>query len=126
MPNPSPANNGRILLARVRMHPWYLKPTIKNQRGLSAVLARLRGDVLPGDDKKFMTEGFLTRELGPMGLMGSGKEEVEEGVSKFKKETGGGCPFVRMSIREDVRVGQSVKELRNGIAGAIGFETSVE
>lgn len=96
MPTLSPANDGRIHLARVRVYPWYIPPTFKKRYGPSALLARLRGDVLPGDDKKFMPEGFLTRELGPMGLVGKGGEEVDREVERIKLETGTGCPFVRM------------------------------
>ncbi|KAL8652417.1 MAG: hypothetical protein Q9210_002701, partial [Variospora velana] len=62
--------------------------------GPSALLARLRGDVLPGDDAKFMPEGFATTELGPIGLTGKGYEEMEEDAERL--EDIGGCPFVRV------------------------------
>ncbi|KAL8755069.1 MAG: hypothetical protein Q9199_003890 [Rusavskia elegans] len=96
IPTLSPAKDGRIHLARVRMYPWYIRPSFKKRWGPSALLARLRGDILPGDEKRFMPEGFLTRELGPMGLMGSGGEEVKGEVERLGRENTGGCPFVKV------------------------------
>ena len=93
MPTPSPAGEGRLNLPRVRMHPWYILPTFKKRWGLSALSTRLRGGVLPGDDDKFMPYGFLTQELGPMGLAGKGHDEVQEEVNRLKISGGNGCPF---------------------------------
>ncbi|KAL8706290.1 MAG: hypothetical protein Q9201_000666 [Fulgogasparrea decipioides] len=96
MPTPSPTNDGRINLPRVRMHPWYIRPTFKKRWGLSALLTRLRGGVLPGDDPKFMPEGFLTRDLGPMGLVGKGHNEVDGEVQRLQEDGGRGCPFMAL------------------------------
>ncbi|KAI4282754.1 MAG: hypothetical protein L6R38_002713 [Xanthoria sp. 2 TBL-2021] len=93
-PTPSPANDGRFHLPRVRMYPWYIRPTFKKRWGPSALLARLRGDVLPGDDAKFMPEGFATTELGPIGLTGKGYEEMVEDAERLVDI--GGCPFMRV------------------------------
>ncbi|KAL8788467.1 MAG: hypothetical protein Q9213_001690 [Squamulea squamosa] len=94
MPTPSPTNGSRFHLPRVRMYPWYIRPTFKKRWGPSALLARLRGDVLPGDDTKFMPEGFATAELGPTGLMSKGYEEMMEDADRLVGI--GGCPFVKM------------------------------
>ncbi|KAL8817320.1 MAG: hypothetical protein Q9223_003828 [Gallowayella weberi] len=93
-PTLSPANDGRLHLPRVRVYPWYIRPTFKKRWGPSALLARLRGDVLPGDDAKFMPGGFATTDLGPMGLMGKGYEEMAEDAERLVGI--GGCPFVRV------------------------------
>jgi len=94
--NITSANDGRINLLRGRKYPWYIRPTFKKRWGPLALLTRLRGGVLPGDDAAFMPEGFLSRELGPMGLKGKGQEEVEEEVRRLGREGGGGCPFVTL------------------------------
>ncbi|KAL8848862.1 MAG: hypothetical protein Q9221_006158 [Calogaya cf. arnoldii] len=96
LPTPSPAKDGRIHLARVRKYPWYVRPPFGKRWGPSALLARLRGDVLPGDDRKFMPEGFLTVQLGPIGLMGNGGEEMKEEVERLGRQNIGGCPFIRV------------------------------
>ena len=49
--------------------------------------------MLPGDDKMFMPEGFLTKELGPKGLMGKGQDEMEMDISRLIGKTNAGCPF---------------------------------
>ncbi|KAL8730333.1 MAG: hypothetical protein Q9181_004692 [Wetmoreana brouardii] len=94
MPTPSPTNDGRINLPRVRMYPWYIRPTFKKRWGPSALLTRLRGGVLAGDDPKFMPEGFLTKDLGPMGLVGKGHSEVDGEVRRLQEDGGRGCPFM--------------------------------
>ncbi|KAL9021459.1 MAG: hypothetical protein Q9185_001356 [Variospora sp. 1 TL-2023] len=93
-PTPSSANDGRFYLPRGRMYPWYIRPTFKKRWGPSALLARLRNDVLPGDDAQFMPEGFATTELGPIGLTGKGYEEMAEDAERLVDV--GGCPFVRV------------------------------
>ncbi|KAL8870416.1 MAG: hypothetical protein Q9174_003541, partial [Haloplaca sp. 1 TL-2023] len=93
MPTPSPFGEGKLNLPRCRMHPWYILPTFKKRWGLSALSTRLRGGILPGDDDKFMPNGFLTRELGPLGLVGKGHDEVQEEVDRLEKSGGKGCPF---------------------------------
>ncbi|KAL8749231.1 MAG: hypothetical protein Q9184_006889 [Pyrenodesmia sp. 2 TL-2023] len=67
MPTFSPANGGRPHLSRARVYPWYTLPTFKK---------RLRGDLLPGDDEKFMPEGFETTRLGPVELMDKGRDKM--------------------------------------------------
>ncbi|KAL8716494.1 MAG: hypothetical protein Q9225_006185 [Loekoesia sp. 1 TL-2023] len=94
MPTPSHAMDGHFNLPKVRMHPWYIRPTFKKRWGPGALLTRLKGGVLPGDDEKFMPEGYLTKELGPMGLKGSGREEWEQEVRMLKEKGGSGCPFM--------------------------------
>ncbi|KAL9036678.1 MAG: hypothetical protein Q9180_004159 [Flavoplaca navasiana] len=98
MPIPSPTHPNRINLDRGRKHPWYILPTFRNRWGPGALLMRLKGEgeLIPGNEKKFMPEGFLTKELGPVGMMGSGKEEMEEDMRRLEVEGRGGCPFVRM------------------------------
>ncbi|KAL8681979.1 MAG: hypothetical protein Q9186_001921 [Xanthomendoza sp. 1 TL-2023] len=98
MPIPSPTHPDRINLDRGRMHPWYILPTFRNRWGPGALLTRLKGEkeLIPGNEKKYMPEGFLTKELGPMGLMGSGKGEMEDDIRRLEVEGGVGCPFVRM------------------------------
>ena len=74
------------------MHPWYLRPTIRSRWGPTALLKLLKG-VPPGDDKMFMPEGFMTKELGPKGLMGKGQDEMEADISRLKGQISGGCPW---------------------------------
>ncbi|KAL8766048.1 MAG: hypothetical protein Q9209_007077 [Squamulea sp. 1 TL-2023] len=98
MPIRSPTHPNRMNLDRGRMHPWYILPTFRNRWGPGALFTRLKGDggLIPGNERKYMPEGFLTKELGPIGLMDRGKEEMEEEMKRLEVEGGGGCPFVRM------------------------------
>lgn len=59
-------------------------------------MARLRGDVLPGDDEKFMPEGFETTRLGPVELMDKGWDEMVEDAERLVEEKNFGCPFLRV------------------------------
>ena len=49
--------------------------------------------MLPGDDTKYMPQGYLTQELGPRDLIGHGQREVQEGVERLINQDLGGCPF---------------------------------
>ncbi|KAL8733566.1 MAG: hypothetical protein Q9166_001974 [cf. Caloplaca sp. 2 TL-2023] len=95
-PTPSQTDPNRIHLPQVPMHPWYIRPTFINRWGPRALLARFKGEVLPGDDKRFLPEGFLTRALGPVGLKGRGRVEQEVEVKRIREcaDGGMGCPFV--------------------------------
>ncbi|KAL8688427.1 MAG: hypothetical protein Q9224_004887 [Gallowayella concinna] len=96
LPKLSPTNPNRMNLPRARMHPWYIRPTLFNRWGLQALLARWTGEALPGDDERFMPEGFLTRELGPPGLIGKGGAEQEIELVRVRSLAKGGreCPFL--------------------------------
>ncbi|KAL8774490.1 MAG: hypothetical protein Q9209_000863 [Squamulea sp. 1 TL-2023] len=95
IPTPSPTNPDRIHLPRARVYPWYIRPTFNNRWGPMALIARFRGEMLPGDDARFMSGGFCTMELGPFGLMGHGLDEQEVEVKRMKgiADEGRGCPF---------------------------------
>lgn len=69
---------------------------MSNRWGLSALLTRLRGGELPGDDGRLLPEGFVVGDLGPTGLMGKGQEECQKEVRRVEDvvERARGCPFV--------------------------------
>lgn len=91
-----PNNNGRSHLLRARLYPWYMRPTLQKRWGPSALLARFRGDVLPGDDAKFMPEGSTTANLDPRGPIGKGYEEKRQDAERLVDIRG--CPLVRVGV----------------------------
>jgi hypothetical protein len=82
-------------MRRYRVHPWYVKPTLKNRWGLSAWGIWFRGGTLPGDGgQTYFPEGFLASEVGPSALSGKGREEMDEMRKRLKEARRGGCPFL--------------------------------
>jgi len=94
--HPDPVT-GKFQAPRWRVLPYYVKPTFANRWGPGALLARLRGGVLPGDDgDKYYPEGYVISELGPEKFIGKGQKEMEEDIDKMERLGRSGCPF-RMS-----------------------------
>ena len=81
------------------LDPWYVKPTFWSRWSPDALLKRLIGAPVPGDDgSRFQPEGYSIHEVGPDKLKGQGKEEMEEMVKDLERRRmevlakGGGCP----------------------------------
>ncbi|KAI2473136.1 hypothetical protein F4781DRAFT_223114 [Annulohypoxylon bovei var. microspora] len=85
-------STGRYHALRYISHPWYMKPSLFSLWGLSALLTRLYGGVLPGDEGiKYHPEGYLIAELGPAALVGKGGKEMN--ATRIELGTRRGCPM---------------------------------
>jgi hypothetical protein len=85
-------SDGRRHLIRYDTIPYYVKPTLLNRYGPAALVSRLLGVPLPGDEGYF-PEGFTTSDVGPSALIGKGHVEAEKTKARLAKERTGGCPF---------------------------------
>ena len=75
-------------------YPFYLSPTLWSRWGPRAWTVWLAGGKLPGDDpEEFMPLGYSFDDLGPVGKMGLGKEEMRVDAEALLKADRGGCPF---------------------------------
>ena len=91
---PAPTASGRLHLLKYRVHPWYVKPSLKKRWGFSAWMLWYQGGALPGDEGiKYFPEGFLSRELGPSALIGKGLDEMDENRQFLMQSGRAGCPF---------------------------------
>lgn len=68
-------------------HPWYIRPSLSARWGLKALLLRLVGGVVPGDEKYF-PGGYRISELGPDALLGKGDEEMDRTRSNLRAKRG--------------------------------------
>jgi hypothetical protein len=70
-------DHGLLNFKQYLAHPWYIKPTFFNRWNFNAMLIRLTGGVLPGDEgTTYHPEGHKLSELGPEGMRGKGKPEM--------------------------------------------------
>lgn len=75
-------------------YPFYVKPTLWNRWGVGAWVVWLLGGKLPGDDAdRFLPEGFLFEEVGPIAQKNLGKDEMAIDAQKMLRSGRGGCPF---------------------------------
>jgi hypothetical protein len=85
---------GRLHHTDYLVEPWYMKPSMWNRWGPITWLTRALGGKVPGDDgERYMPNGFLFEDIGPMSKMGKGKDITTEWEDRLKKERTGGCPF---------------------------------
>ncbi|KAL8671294.1 MAG: hypothetical protein Q9168_004196 [Polycauliona sp. 1 TL-2023] len=77
--------------------PYYVKPTTWRRWGPGALLSRISGLPVPGDDgAKYYPEGYKFPEVGPSIFRGKGEEAAKETVHGLAKTRTGGCPFGRV------------------------------
>jgi hypothetical protein len=94
IPSAPDLTTGRYNSVEYLSYPWYVKPTFKRRWGPRALVARLLGRRLPGDDgNKYEPEGYLFEEIGPTALRCKGLREMELTEAKLKDARRSGCPF---------------------------------
>lgn len=75
-------------------HPWYVKPTLIRRWGPAAWITSLLGYSVPGDDgNKYHPNGYTLADVGPNGLRGKGRKEMDETRACLARANRGGCPF---------------------------------
>jgi hypothetical protein len=87
---------GKYHLQRYFSHPWYIKPTLASRWGFDALRTRfLWGGVVPGaEGEKYHPGGYDIRDVGPEGLQGKGKKEMEITRQRLRERAKlGGCPM---------------------------------
>ncbi len=94
IPTAPDSRTGRYNSAEYLSYPWYVKPTFRRRWGPRALVSRLLGRRLPGDDgNKYAPEGYTFEEIGPVLVKGKGIREMEDIESRLKSARRGGCPF---------------------------------
>lgn len=87
---------GRIHSVQFVAHPWYVKPSFSWRYGIKALLLRLAGGKVPGDDgTRYQPEGYVIPEIGPEVLKGKGSAEMEAERARLSANPRLGCPFSR-------------------------------
>ncbi|KIX08097.1 uncharacterized protein Z518_02752 [Rhinocladiella mackenziei CBS 650.93] len=87
-----PDANGRRYYVKWDTTPVYVKPTLWNRWGPSAIMNVIMGVPRPGD-KGTYPEGFEIKNAGPSAFVGKGVKEMEATKEKLRKERTAGCPF---------------------------------
>ncbi|CAA9957301.1 hypothetical protein PTMSG1_00909 [Pyrenophora teres f. maculata] len=82
---------GRANFCQYTAHPWYIKPTFSARWGPKALLLRLIGGAVPGENKYF-PHGYRIHELGPSKLVGRGDNEMEKTREEIRAKRRG-CAF---------------------------------
>ena len=89
---------GYFHAARYIAHPWYVQPTFWSRWGPSALIARLLGGVLPGDEgTKYMPQGYRLAELGPDRMKMKGREFMEKDRIRLRQDVLLTCPIAARS-----------------------------
>lgn len=83
---------GRAHFGQYIAHPWYIKPSLTTRWGLNALLLRLVGGIIPGDER-YCPEGYRIHELGPVELVGKGDAEMQNTRDELSAKRG--CVFSR-------------------------------
>lgn len=84
--------------ARYISHPWYVQPTFWSRWGPSALIGRLLGWVLPGDDgTKYVPQGYRLAELGPDSMKMKGQESMEQDRKRLRQNVLLTCPIAARS-----------------------------
>lgn len=79
---------GRMHQYSYLKEPWYMPTTLWSRWGPDALLTRMAGGKLPGDDgMKWMPTGFLWEEIGPHNTMGKGLAETNALVDPTRKKS---------------------------------------
>jgi hypothetical protein len=68
---------GRAHFCRYTAYPWYIRPSLSARWGPKALLLRLIGGIVPGEEKYF-PDGYRIHELGPSELVGKGDAEMSK------------------------------------------------
>jgi hypothetical protein len=91
-PNPL---TGTYNFNHYKIHPWYVKPSIRQRWGPKAWLVKLFGKgVLPGDQgDTYRPQGYDLRTVGPAAQDGKGMAEMSADIEKLKAQDRIGCPF---------------------------------
>ncbi|CAN9466821.1 unnamed protein product [Alternaria alternata] len=84
---------GRAHFGQYIAHPWYIKPTFITRWGPKALLLRLIGGAVPGDEK-YHPDGYRIHELGPSELVGKGDTEMGKTRGELRARRMG-CVFSR-------------------------------
>ena len=75
-------------------HPWYVQPTFLARWGPRAMITRIFGRVLPGDEgAKYEPRGYRLHEMGSDAFKNRGTLEMEETRRKLRDDPRGGRPF---------------------------------
>jgi hypothetical protein len=94
IPSSPDMKTGRYNSVEYLSYPWYVKPTWKRRWGPRALITRILGRRLPGDDgNKYAPEGYLFEEIGPDILKGKGLPEMSVTEATLINARRGGCPF---------------------------------
>ncbi|OQD89543.1 hypothetical protein PENANT_c002G08382 [Penicillium antarcticum] len=89
-----PDEDERFFLTKWEAAPYYVKPTLWNRWGPTAWLTWALGRPVPGDEgDKYSPTGYSISDLGPKGLEGKGKKELEDFLAQMKDYRTGKCPF---------------------------------
>lgn len=89
-----PDKNNRYFLTNWEAAPYYVKPTFWNRWGPAALLTRLLGRPVPGDEgEKYYPFGYSIPDVGPKYFEGKGRKALEETVEELKGYRTGKCPF---------------------------------
>ena len=74
--------------------PWYIESSFLGRWGPGAIVKRIFGGVLPGDEgDKYVPQGYRLAEIGPAYLKGKGFQEMEQTRIKLRANPRQGCPF---------------------------------
>lgn len=90
--DPDP-KTGRMWLNNYLGHPFYNKPGFLNRWGPDAWLQKIFGGELPGDDDRFIPQGYKFEEVGPDNVKNKGLGETAAWEQKISVERPVGCPF---------------------------------
>jgi hypothetical protein len=94
IPTAPDRKTGRYNSVEYLSYPWYVKPTFNRRWGPRALVTRLFGRRLPGDDgNKYAPEGYAFDDVGPDALRGKGVEEMRVTEARLSAARRGGCPF---------------------------------
>ncbi|KAI9652223.1 MAG: hypothetical protein M1831_007132 [Alyxoria varia] len=88
------ATTGRYSAKEYLSYPWYVTPTFMRRWGPHALIIRLLGRKLPGDDGNcYLPEGYLLSEVGPSSQIGRGSDDMESSKTRISNQRFGTCPF---------------------------------
>lgn len=93
--NEKPNSQGLYNMPDYVAKPYYVRPTLWNRFGPRAMISRIRGLPLPGDQPSFQSQGYNIERVGPAGLTNSGKQYMTEALSDLAVKRTGGSPFAR-------------------------------
>ncbi|KAJ2998401.1 hypothetical protein NUW58_g326 [Xylaria curta] len=92
--SPDPITN-RYQSQRWLGRPWYVKTSLLDRWGLAAWMLWFNGTVssMVFEDGKFIPEGYLIDDVGPVTHVGKGRDEMRDNVSALDLKSPLRCPF---------------------------------
>ncbi|KAI9735266.1 MAG: hypothetical protein M1834_001856 [Cirrosporium novae-zelandiae] len=90
------SSDGKYFIRTYDGLPFYVEPTFLNCWGPKAWVMRLMGMPVPGEERRFESEGYVIGEVGPENARGKGKLWQRQTVEKLRKTKRRGCPFGTM------------------------------